>query len=140
MSSSSDARQPRLLNYTPHEVDLELFSGVMASYPSSGVARVGEKPDVCAVCHAYNYPFYVCAPAELDPGRITGLPDPAGFTPKDGLIVSTLVAEAVASLPEKKRRELWPGRLFAPNTGTGPHGVRRGADGTIEGVGSLREF
>jgi hypothetical protein len=37
-------------------------------------------------------------------------------------------------------RALWPGRLFAPNTGPTPLGVVRGPRGEIAGVHSLIEF
>ena len=108
----------KLVNLTPHTINLISPSGEETALPSDGVARVASQPGT-ALGYAAGIPLF-SAPTW---GAVDGLPDPE---PGTIFIVSALVAGQVKGRPD----------VFSP--GTGPHdGAIRDKTGQIVAVTRL---
>lgn len=112
----------KILNLTPHPVTVILEGGMHITIPASGtVARVSQKETI--VSQLGSIPI-----VRVEYGKVEGLPKPEDV---DYVIVSTMVASALAQSPE------WKGKVLVPNSGPTTLGVVRDEKGNIIGVKSL---
>ncbi len=106
----------KLLNYTPHTLNIHTDDGVMELAPSGEVARVSVQMGAAETLSFNGYIVPTFVPTY---GEVTGLPDPVEGV---GYIVSGLVASAA------KRDDVFsPGELVRDNGGKpiGCKGLKR---------------
>ena len=116
-------KKTKIVNLTPHSINLVTEGGTLTIPPSGTVARVSSVQQVVREIEVDGVKIPV---VETQFGQVEGLPEP-----QEGVlfVVSSLVAQAVT-------RE----DVVSPNTAPTPLGAVRDDDGRITGIKSLQSF
>lgn len=113
------ARQVRIVNQCNHPVTLDLPAGTLTLQTCGEVVRVADRPEPVEALEADGYTIPVERVYPLRETRLEGL-----LAPKEGrvVVVSRLVAEAVALLHPERRDVYYPCNV----AGAGAAAVTRG--------------